>query len=31
VNPDGTLVEVSLSPTILVLPDSTRPPGVVAF
>lgn len=31
VNPDGTLVEVASSPTILVLPDGTRPQGVVAF
>lgn len=31
VNLDGTLVEVASSPTILVLPDGTRPQGVVAF
>ena len=31
VNLDGTLQEVSSSPTILALPDGTRPQGVVAF
>jgi DNA-binding beta-propeller fold protein YncE len=31
VNSDGTLAEVGSSPTILALPDGTRPQGVVAF